>query len=298
MINALSRAAATALLICACMGKVVPCRAGPPAEPPPGEAAYGKALGLIKQGNTALALPMLWKAASSYHQAALWITMGYLYFLLEDMERSFAAYGMALNYDPGNEEVLRWFADNGREVYSGVIAVNWKPSKGKVRGYNVYLQLFKNGPFFRVNDEPVKKGPCVISGLEPEREYPVRLSALSDEAVPIEGEISAPQTVFSFHGKLRERHKTKYKVLKGGKVALEWPKCQDPWLMGYNIYIQLPGGKRFERVNHSGLIKSNKYLVKGLAFGVTYIMRIVSVIEASPPRQKTIEELAVDIPLP
>lgn len=266
--------------------------------PMAGAADYQAALAMIKAGKSKLALPLLWKAASDYHEAALWVTMGYCYFEAGEVEKSFAAYGIGLFYDPGNEEILKWFSDNGREPYSGVLAVNWKRSREKVSGYNIYLQLFKNGPYFRVNDLLVKKAPYIISGLAPEREYYVRLSALSDEKPPVEGEISKPQMVFSFHGKLRQRHETRYEVRKGGKVELEWPKSQDPWLLGYNIYLQLPGGARFERVNHAEYVKSNKYLIKGLAYGVSYIVRIVAVLEATPPREKVIDEFSVDIPLP
>ena len=115
--------------------------------PPPGAADYQAALTLIKQGKAKLALPLLWKAASHYHEAALWITMGYCYFEAGETEKSFAAYGIGLFYDPGNEEILKWYRDNGRDPHNGVIAVNWRPSREKVSGYNVYLQLFKDGQF-------------------------------------------------------------------------------------------------------------------------------------------------------
>jgi tetratricopeptide (TPR) repeat protein len=262
-----------------------------------GEAEYRAALKLIADEQPALAVPLLWKAASLYHEAALWITMGYCYFLLDSPEKSFAAYGVALHYDPGNEEVLKWFADSQRDVQSGVIAVNWRPSREAVLGYNLYLQLFQNGPYFRVNNEPIAKAPFLVSGLRKEREYKVRLSAISDEAVPAEGELSPAETVFSFHGKLRKRHSTRYKILKGGRLELEWVKSQDPWLIGYNIYLQLPGGRRLERVNHSGVIKNNKYMLKGLAFGVTYLVRIVAVV-GDPQKEKTIEEISVSVPIP
>lgn len=266
-------------------------------EPKPGALDYQQALQFVKAGDARQALPLLWKAASDYHEASLWITMGYCYFLLEDMKKSLAAYGMALHYDPGNEEVIKWFSDNGAEVFDGVISVNWRRSRELVKGYNVYLQLYEGGGFFRVNDKPLKKPPFVIEGLLPETGYKVKLSAISDEIKPVEGEISQAQSVFSFHGKLRQKHKTRYKICKGGKLELEWPKSQDPWLVGYNVYLQIPGGRRLELVNHSGEIKHNKYSVKGLAYGMTYLVRIAAVL-GSPPVEKVIEELNVNIPLP
>ena len=79
---------------------------------------------------------------------------------------------------------------------------------------------------------------------------------------------------------------------------MEWPESQNPWLLGYNVYVQLPGGKRFELVNHAGLIKGNKYMVKGLAYGVTYIVRITAVTDNQAANEKTVEVLAIDVPLP
>ena len=54
-----------------------------------GEKAYRQALQLIKENRAQLALPLLWRAASTYHEAALWISLGYCYFLLEETEKSF-----------------------------------------------------------------------------------------------------------------------------------------------------------------------------------------------------------------